>query len=562
MTRILNINPEGVNKDIFNSPNYEIDNFSFPSISFNPAESSDFNIDAFISKKVINQISVNDYDVIIIPVSLTANFLELVGLRVAYHIRLTSSSNQFKPIIFLCDFGLNELLKLDNLCQFLFSDFCYLSKTNVDSVLNLLKSGRIKKLKEDDFKFFVNKINFTAPDSYLSNHSVANEWGISRWADILNVNDSKIGEVKENIESLLYFKYLFNKYPPSVANPVSYSCTGRGKVVYIDDEWHKGWKSVLHSFFSFSPAIRFLVLEEVFKDKTSADIVTMVTDYIVREDPDLIILDLRLNDNDFNHDKLSLFTGYSILQGIKALNPGFQVIVFSATSKIWNLLELQKIGANGFILKEAPDLNVETNYAKRSISKFKDDVEEGLRKSKHRCIWRRMNKVKGAVAYNHNNFLSESAVSIDIAWSLIEKDNLNYAYLTLYQAIEKHGEIEWQSSDSSIRDSSGAIIKIVEVVSPLPTYSATWKLKYMNDVSGSYFKIENKTVTKEKNISALVKISAICAFRLGKNDQYLQKIGVLNKLRNDIAHEGKVLNRYPEIEFLLDLLYDIRNTTI
>jgi CheY-like chemotaxis protein len=562
MIKILNINPEGINKQIFDHSKYKIDNFSFPSISFNPTESSDFNIDSFIVQKVINEISLKDFDLIIMPVSLTANFLEFVGLRLAYHLRLTKSKYQFVPIIFLCDINLNGLLKLDILCQILYSDGSYLSKTSADNVVELLDSGRVMSLNDDKFKGFINKINFTAPDSYLSNHSVANEWGISRWADVLNVDDSKISEVKENIESLLYFKYLLNKYPPLGAVSVNYSLITKGKIVYIDDEWNKGWKSVMEKFFSFSRLITFKVLEENFKDKTSTDVVSMVKDYIVQEDPDLIILDLRLNDKDFNHNTLTLFTGYNILKEIKALNPGFQVIIFSATSKIWNLLELQKIGANGFILKESPDLNVENNYAKQSILKFKDDVEEGLSKSKHRSIWRLINNVRASRNYSNILFLSESDVSLNIAWDLLVSGNLNYAYLTLYQSIEKHAAIEWNMTDNSMLTSSG-IIKIIDSALSTDPLLSNCLLKHFSDSSrGGYFKNISELIDNRQSVTTLIKVSGICAFRLGKNDVFLNRLGQLNKLRNDIAHEGKILNSYVEIEELLKLLYDIRITDI
>ncbi|MDR6845667.1 response regulator [Flavobacterium granuli] len=561
MTKILNINPENI-KTIFNNENYKIIDFSFPSISFDPKESSDFNIDSFICKRVINEISKIECDLIVIPVSLTVNFLEFVGLRLAYHIRLTSTQNQYKPIIFLSDINLNELLKLNDLCEILYANGSYLLKTNEAELVALIETGKLRDLSQNDFKIFVNKINFSSPENYLSNHSIANEWGISRWAGVLKVSDEKITQVKENVESLLYFKYLQNKYPPSITIVSNYLCSGRGKVVYIDDEWNKGWKTVLEKFFSFSQQIDFSVLEENFKDKTSCDIERIVKDFIISENPDLIILDLRLNDNDFTHNTLKLFTGYKILEAIKALNPGYQIIIFSATSKIWNLLELQKNGANGFILKEAPELNVETNYAKKSIEFLKKHVEKALSKTKHRSIWQLMQKAKNATNYSNSNYISESAISIEIAWGLMVSGNLNYAYLSLYQAIEKYGESEWRSSDNSMIESSGALIKIIEITSPAPAYSSTWMLKYVFNRTGSYFKIENVIITQEEKISALVQVSAVCAFRLGKDDVYLQKIGMLNQLRNDIAHRGKQLNSYTEIEELLNLLYEIRNTNI
>ena len=53
-----------------------------------PFDSTD-NIDKYISEKIIPELLGNDFDRIFIKDNLSLNYLELVGLRVAYHIRLS-----------------------------------------------------------------------------------------------------------------------------------------------------------------------------------------------------------------------------------------------------------------------------------------------------------------------------------------------------------------------------------------------------------------------------------------------------------------------------------------
>lgn len=50
---------------------------------------------------------------------------------------------------------------------------------------------------------------------------------------------------------------------------------------------------------------------------------------------------------------------------IKKINPGIQVIIFSATNKVWNLQALQEAGADGFIIKESPENSIDPNFTKK-----------------------------------------------------------------------------------------------------------------------------------------------------------------------------------------------------
>lgn len=47
-------------------------------------------------------------------------------------------------------------------------------------------------------------------------------------------------------------------------------------------------------------------------------------------------------------------SGMNILKRIKQVNPGNQVIIFTASSKSWNLKALMDNGADEYYLKESP----------------------------------------------------------------------------------------------------------------------------------------------------------------------------------------------------------------
>ena len=87
-----------------------------------------------------------------------------------------------------------------------------------------------------------------------------------------------------------------------------------------------------------------------------------------------MILDLRLHKEDFNNKPIDEITGFKILEKIKNHNKGIQVIIFSATNKIWNLQALQNAGADGFIIKESPNNNFEPGFTKQSIEKMLQSI--------------------------------------------------------------------------------------------------------------------------------------------------------------------------------------------
>ena len=69
---------------------------------------------------------------------------------------------------------------------------------------------------------------------------------------------------------------------------------------------------------------------------------------------------------------------YTLLKRIKEYNKGIQVIIFSATNKIWNLQALQEAGADGFILKESPENNFDFDFTKQSVLNMIDKTSECL----------------------------------------------------------------------------------------------------------------------------------------------------------------------------------------
>ena len=197
-----------------------------------------------------------------------------------------------------------------------------------------------------------------------------------RWAEYLEVDTPDVQKIKKKISSMLYFKYLKAKFPikKSRFGKRKQSIKEEGKILYIDDEWQKGWKDILKSLHS-----DLSVVEEEYKDRTKEEIINFVVQKAKEVDPDLVILDMRLHEEDFKDDFAEL-TGIQIFQEIKNINAGIQFIIFTASSNTLLLEELQSYDTNilSYIKKEHPDDITITTQG--NINKLINEINRGLEK--------------------------------------------------------------------------------------------------------------------------------------------------------------------------------------
>lgn len=409
-------------------------------------------------------------DIVFIKVSLSKNYLEYLGLRLAYHIRLTKSigTKAYMPIVFIAEESFQYLGLTHPEPSIFFTKGIYLIKESLDDYKKTLKwfiDGRIKPL--DDFSSFVNSIIINPPANYLSHHSIANEWSILRWAKVLGIATEieALKDVRINIESLLYYKFLQAKYPiEAEPDRAAFNIIGKGRILYIDDEWNKGWNVVLEKFVSSCPDIVFETLKYDFKDKTHEEIIKECKREIESSKPDLVLLDLRLSDSDFtNSHNSSLLTGYKVLKATKLINPGIQVIIFTASNKVWNLLELQANGADGFLLKESPELTINSSYTYESLSSLSKQMTFRLSNVYLKEIWILFDEIRKVFSKNplttkyFTRLLKEQLNGIkyqnlllqelDAIFEILKTNNENrygMAMIMLYKILEYLNEIFYQ----------------------------------------------------------------------------------------------------------------------
>ncbi len=349
-------------------------------IKFTPNVSE---IDEYISNNIIVELKNKEFDVIYIKDKLSSNYLELYGLRVAYHIRLSEEleNKKYFPIVILSDFSVDILNRLEPMANILLTKNIFLI-ANTKEAIEKTKNVNFDNLTLDEYQEdFLDKIKVQQPKDYLTHHSIANEWSMYRWAEYLDVNTPDIMKIKDDISSMLYFKYLQAKFPirRNSFSKRKQSIQGKGKILYIDDEWKKGWKSIFENLSQESHEYTLETVEEEYIDKSQEDIIEFIMHKVVRANPDVIILDMRLHEDDFLEGvALADFTGIQVFNKIKEINPGIQVIIFTASNNSLLLDELHSYNDSilGYVKKEHPE-----NYnltTQGNINKLINFINKGL----------------------------------------------------------------------------------------------------------------------------------------------------------------------------------------
>ena len=367
------------------------------------------------------------------------------GLLLSLHIRLSNENNiRYLPILVIDDFDIVYMNNNDvnGYALLFFTPNIFYSLPN-DISQNISKIQDESESLKDNFKEkFIDKINIKHPSEYAGHHDITNEWSIHAWSDCLTTDP--ISE-NDKIKSKLYFKYLMNKYDAQLSSQklVLNTVSKSAKVLYIDDQYKKGWDVVFKKVFSSFPNVDFEIFENDYSEQD--EIVRLTKDLIKNEPPDVIILDLRLHidDHNLNYDDnyITNLTGVKILEEIQNINKGIQVIVFTATSKSLILDYLNKKGILGYIKKESPESNFIS--VKENIEKLYDLLNDGIENSyliEVYSLYKSMTNILGnskpGIDDSQRRYLE---LNLDIIFNILSSNNsnkLNYAMLSIYKCLE------------------------------------------------------------------------------------------------------------------------------
>lgn len=384
------------------------------------------------------------YDAIYIPLSFGNTLSDFIGLRLAMHIRLTPSINDKRPIFIYGVATYEEIIQHECL-DILKTSSVHLIGCDNKSFLNSLQIER-----REESANYINKIHLDLPSNLGDNHSVANKWAISRWVEMINLNRAISIEQPYDLIKSLYFKYLVARYRRYDNLKIEERCNVKiegiqGKIIaYIDDEYDKGWENVIREIIELNGAK--LVCFKGFDKKISREellhrIYNFIKEY---ECADCYLVDLRLHEDDFSTtEKL---TGHLVSQKIKEQNKGNQIIVFTASNKIWNLKEeIENIGATAYILKESPELNLKWQDSLSLYNEFVNALIKACSLSYLKSIYTKLNQIKHyLLSYSlFGEKIKEIVAHIDVAFDLLtlsydKKEYKSYSYLQLFLIIEEY----------------------------------------------------------------------------------------------------------------------------
>lgn len=385
-----------------------------------------------------------EYDALYIPLCFGKVLSDYNGLRLAIHIRCTKSVNQNKPIYIYSPVPSSFLVQ---------SKYFDILKTKGVKLINMRPQkiidslGSIQSLSENDIKHEMEKVHLPVPQNYEDSHSIANEWAIYRWATATESEDSAIENVANTIKSNLYFKHLTTIYPPSEIDRIKEDklkfhdqLSGISdslieqkdiNILYVDDEADKGWSEIMATIIHDVNKISgFDYLGEELKSLSQQAIIDQVVNRVIEDSINILLLDFRLHKKDLDSQNIDEITSVQILKRIKEFNPGIQVIIFSATNKVWNLLALQKYGADGFIIKEGPENSKDPSFTIQTIGNFINAMSI--------CISNRYKKSLHQIASELNYNLEKGAKSHRIDKDFQKSVKLFYrmAYSSLPQSID------------------------------------------------------------------------------------------------------------------------------
>jgi len=495
-------------------------------ISFNTEE----NVDKSIVDLLVAIDKDYEYDVLIIKDSLSEmNYLDFYGLLLAHHIRLSENfRGRYYPIVIVSDLDVLQLNTLTPLARILFTKGIYLTSNNINSIKQLLSEELLsineKIIKED----FLEKISIEPPSNYESSHSIANEWSIYRWSKAL----VGIDDIVNDTDNMLYFKYLKMKHPAEINNKFSTSKlikNLKGKVLYIDDEWEKGWSKILDNILKLGADYQYL--DSINKETDKNNIQKFAIEKVKSFNPDVVLLDLRLNDSDFIEDNPEKLTGIQILEKIKDINQGIQVIIFTASEKSLILEKALSLGALGYIKKEHPEsynLSIEEN-----ISNLIELVSKGF----DQAYLKEVHEIKSYIIgeLNKNPFIQYNIVfpnedEKEINYLALLKNNIEYIFDILNTTLQNR----YNYAMVSIATSLETIVKIF-------LYE---KVKYEH----LYFWDDKPVRSLNEKSPLQMKIDEIINTRFGNTNDI--KLGKLIEYRNDYMHSNENIDKITKKKIL------------
>jgi CheY-like chemotaxis protein len=300
----------------------------------------DFTFDKYASDELENVLASKKFDAIYVVINLNKNdFLEFTGLSIANHIRLSHEWNHsHTPIVLLSPLNLETVSRIADNFEVLYTPGIFFENDftleAIERISHFIKSNfrvdNFNLLTEEDYQKYLFDIRIQPPGHFDSQHSIDNELTLYHWSKAIGIKNF---EIQNEIERGLYFKYVKSKNLLIKNSKAQIKNTKiSGKVLLIDDQWERGWVELYRQFFK-SPD-KELNYVEIKKGDDFIKIKNATEQMVNSFDPDVVLLDLRLTDNDFKKEILiEELSGYRLLEFLNTFFPAIQVIITTASTK-------------------------------------------------------------------------------------------------------------------------------------------------------------------------------------------------------------------------------------
>lgn len=362
-------------------------------------------------------------------------------------------------------------------------------------------------------------VHIIPPSSYKSSHTITNEWCIYRWSQTLGLEG-----IKTPMEDSLYFAYI-KTITPLYKTEYKGHISVDAKVLVVDDEMDKGWKEFWTTLLRGSDV---KCIGSNFKKYKNAQLIIDEIEKDVKSyDPDVVILDLRLHENDHDSSSNLKISGINALIKIKQINQGIQVIGFTASNKVWNLLEWQKCGIDGFITKESPDLSQTSDYTNKTLKLLSDEIQRCAERKYLKDFYIQNEKNKEILKNLRKNHVLDKICVDDIVGYLDEafkalslrNSRFDLAFMFCFLIVEEFSNIiidvenpepkgngyiyKFRRNSETLKkyDSNGHLLQEQYIV-----YKVSDKGHCRIDYSTKIYNIMNYAGVKNYNLSEIVKL--------------------------------------------------------
>lgn len=516
-----------------------------------------------------------EYDAIYIPLCFGQTLSDFMGLRLAMHIRLTETKCQYKPIYIYGEATIEDIKNNDCFDALKFSGVS-LIHCDYDSMKHSIENNPSQN--KDEISKDILNIKLDIPTNIGDNHSVANQWAIYRWKEMFQWNNEEPEIINTDFNTNLYFKYLIarfgkhDKFKSKKKKDCNISDIKEKTILYIDDEYNKGWGNIMEAIFKSNGA-KFICYKDFSKKYSKEDLINNIKNFLNENEADCYLLDLRLHEDDFT-EKTNL-TGHEIAQYIKQQNKGNQIVVFTASNKIWNLKkQFLEIGAVGYALKESPESNYNREESQLLFFEFSRTITKACKLSFLKDLYNQQQILKKT-----NVETAELDNIIDLL--IVDDGNNNVSILKsvllteivfLEHYISQVDKLSLFKTSEEAKESLQLCLngkEIHKLTGHLFVKREEQSSGRKNIIKAEYFKDKTATPSEWSNVSDSDAVLIIASLYLyyGLSKQAIQQYIDLKLIRNtQVAHLGeqklKVENDYQQrvsiaVERLKSFYYDV-----